>query len=286
MTKYKKLLENFYLFSKNIDDFKAFLSLLSENDKYIIKQIVVLKKINQMILNNPNNKFEILKSVYAKYKQKVIPKTLLFSIIKIDANLNKKLNWTLLLPEQKKNILEKYKLDARIRYAALSEEEKKKKRENNIEKLKKKMGDEKYKLFCSANYKRWYDNLSHDKKIMFSNKRKERYEKLSDDIKIMYKENKKRKLSSLSQNEKQELYKTYLKNKKEKIKNMSVYEKKLYYERLSLRKKIYFDNIPIEKKKIINKFRTFKRQLDRNNISKDEYEQKKNIIKNENMQFL
>ena len=105
--KYKRLLsvyESWESLSNNIDEFKIFLRNLSENERMIIKKIIILKKINKIIIDDKNNKDKILLSVYLKYKEKILPRFLIFSILKIDSktikNLNKELFKLKLLEEQ------------------------------------------------------------------------------------------------------------------------------------------------------------------------------------------
>ena len=248
-----------------------------------------LQKQNYIEKLGDTNKDKILLSVYLKYKEKILPRFLIFSILKIDSktikNLNKELFKLKPLEEQKQIRAAQYK-KIKEKYNALSPEKKKIHNRKRIERRIKKIGYENYKLYCNNMYKKWYNNLSIEKKQEYSNKQKERYSNLSDDIKQKYKDNKKNRFSLFSNEEKQEKYKIYMQNRKKKIKILSEDERNIYYEKLKFRKKIYFDNITIEKRKVLNKIRNYKRQLDKNKITEDEYKQKKTNIIQDNIIFM
>ena len=135
-------------------------------------------------------------------------------------------------------------------------------------------------------YKKWYHNLSEEKKKEYSEKRKNRYIMLPEEIKKKYKENKQNKLLLIPEAERSLMWKRNLEKRKEKIKSLASDEKLAFYERLKLRKKIYFDNITIEKRKVLNRIRTFKRQLNKNYINLEEFNQKKANIIEQNINFI
>ena len=221
--------------------------------------------------------------LYLKYKEKKINSFYIFNILHLNSNTIKILNNELfkLKPiEEQQKIKENISKKNRENYNLLSNEKKKIFNKNRIEKKIKKIGITNYKIYLNNMYKKWYNNLSFERKKAYSIKRKIRYQNLPYEIKQKYKDNKQNKILSLSEKEKKELWRRNLQKRKYKIEQMNPYEKKNYYETLKLRKKVYFNNIPIEKKKIINKIRTFKRQLNKNYITQEEFNiKKKNIIK-------
>ena len=138
-------------------------------------------------------------------------------------------------------------------------------------------------------YKKWYHNLTPEKKKFIQEKRKYRYQMLPEEIKQKYKENKMNKLDKHTQ---KELYKKYWLKKKEKFKELPIEIQKKYKEALRIKKKEYYHSIPL-KKKMLNRIRTYQRQLHANKISIneffkikmkiiDEYKTKQNLFNSSN----
>jgi hypothetical protein len=268
--------------SKDINNLKNYLKNITQEEKNIIQNIIIFKKIYKLIQDNSTQKIQILLPVYNKYKQKLISRFYIFNILKIDQKTIKILNKELFKmksPEDQRKIKQDYYNKIKARYHSMTQEQKKLYNKKRVQKKITKMGYNNYKKYCLDNYKKWYHNLSKEKKLEYSNKRKERYSKLDEDTKQKYKENKQIKLSIYSIKERKEKLKKYLETRNKKINNMTEEEKKIYYDKLKLRKKTYFDNTPIQKRKINNKIRTYKRQLDKKKISIEEYQKKKIIIK-------
>jgi hypothetical protein len=277
--------ESWESLSKNINDLKDYLKNISKKERNIFNNIIIFKKIKKLISDNPENKIKILVPVYSKYKEKTLHRFYIFNILQLKTDTIKILNKELfkMKPiEEQQKIRENISKKIREKYNSLSMEEKKILNKKRIEKKIKKMGLNNYKLYCLNMYKKWYKNLSKEKKEKYSLKRKNRYENLPDDIKQKYKKNKQNKILSLTEQERKALWKKNLKKRNQKIEQLNPDDKKNYYEKLKLRKKIYFDNITIEKRKVLNKIRTYKRQLNKNYITLEEFNKKKEDIIREN----
>ena len=289
---HKRLLyiyENWQLKSNNIDEFKKILKELSQTERNIINNIIIFKKIKTMIINNPIDNIKILLPVYSKYKENKINKFFIHTILKLDSKTKNKLNKELfkLKPIEEQNKIRKnINRKMKEKYDKLSSEQKKKFNRNRIIKKIEKIGYTKYKLNCLNMYKKWYHNLSEEKKKNYSEKRKQKYIMLPDEVKEKYKINKQNKLLLIPEAERSLIWKKNLVKRKNKINNLPHDEKKAYFDKLRLRKKIYFDNITIEKRKVINKIRTFKRQLNKNYITLEEFNQKKSEIIEQNIKFI
>jgi hypothetical protein len=268
----EKTLKSFSCDEKAIDIFKKILDKLSSNEKKIMKNIIICKHINNIIINNPENKIKILLPIYTKYKEKKLAKFFLYFLFKLDSitikNLNKEYN----------------KLKPKVnKYILLSPEDKKIYNKNRIERQKNKMGHENYKKHCINMHKRWYNNLSSEKKIEMKKKRLLRYKTLSNEIKQMYINNRKRKMSDIDVNTKKQLYKNLWLKKKKKFQTLPLEIQKQYKENLKIKKKNYYSKIPLEKKKILNKLRTLKRQLYSKKISLNDFNNMKENMINDNI---
>jgi len=284
---YQRLLVLYELWettSKDLNEFKKFLKNLSESERNIIKNIIIFKKIKN-ILDNSEDKIKILLSIYSKYKQKVFSKFYIFKILQINSTIIKILNKELfkLKPiEEQKQIRKKSYENARKKYNALTPENKKIFNQMRIKKKINKIGYENYRLSCNKFYKKWYHNLNSEKKLEYSYKRKNKYKLLPEERKQQYKNNRNNKLQSLSSEEKKNIYLKYYMKRKENINNMNLIDRQNFKDNLNLRKKKYFDNLSIEKKNIINKIRKIKRQYNKNYITLEEFIQKKKNIMEEN----
>ena len=284
---YQRLLVLYELWettSKDLNEFKKFLKNLSESERNIIKNIIIFKKIKN-ILDNSEDKIKILLSIYSKYKQKVFSKFYIFKILQINSTIIKILNKELfkLKPiEEQKQIRKKSYENARKKYNALTPENKKIFNQMRIKKKINKIGYENYRLSCNKFYKKWYHNLNSEKKLEYSYKRKNKYKLLPEERKQQNKNNRNNKLQSLSSEEKKNIYLKYYMKRKENINNMNLIDRQNFKDNLNLRKKKYFDNLSIEKKNIINKIRKIKRQYNKNYITLEEFIQKKKNIMEEN----
>jgi hypothetical protein len=252
---------------KAIHMFKKILSYLTPKEKQIMKNIVICKNVVDIVNKNQDNKIKILLPYYKKYKEKQMPKFYIYSVMKLN---NYTLNLLKIEYRHTKPKINKYNL--------LSPEQKKIYNRKRIETKINRMGYTNYRKYCVDMYKKWYNNLSLDKKLELKEKRKIRYQFLSNETKQMYRNNRKIKLANNEQ--RKEYYRQIWLRKREKFKSLPIDIQNKYKEDIRIKKNIYYNNISVEKRKLLNKFRTLKRHVVTNKISIDDFNNlKTNIIK-------
>jgi hypothetical protein len=289
MTTFIELLikiERWYdLQNKSKDELKKICLYHTTKEKIIIKNIIVFKRIKELTLKNPEKIIDILLPVYIKYKNKEIESIYIQRILKINKQTMKELNKRIFLlksKEEQEAIRNKIRETRKKYYHSLSKEKKKEYNRNKFINRIKKIGMHNHLKYTAMMYKKWYSNLNEKQKEQIRIRRKIRYSTLDNSIKEKYKETRKKKYREMTKEERQYIYECSKKKKNEQLNNMSEEDRHNYNEILRMRKQIYFDNIPIEKRKILYKIRTFKRQLNRQAITYDEYISKKNELINDN----
>jgi len=280
------------LYENNPDELKKNLKNFTIKDRQILINIINIKKIYNIILKNPEEKFKILLKVYKKYKDKIICIFFLRNILKLSKNDIKKLEkeYFNLLPIEEQNKIKESKKNSYLKrkenYNNLSIEEKKIINKNKKKIYIKKHGYKKYRFKCNEAYKKWYKNRNENIIKENQEKRKLRWINLSQDIKEKYKKNRVEKISNMTVEEKNIYYQNQNDRKKIFINSLSPKEKENYLNKLKLEKQIYFSNISLEKKKVINEIRKYQRQLAKNKITNEEYKVIKKIILDENKKYL
>ena len=280
------------LYENNPDELKKNLKNFTIKDRQILINIINIKKIYNIILKNPEEKFKILLKVYKKYKDKIICIFLLRNILKLSKNDIKKLEkeYFNLLPIEEQNKIKESKKNSYLKrkenYNNLSIEVKKIINKNKKKIYIKKHGYKKYRFKCNEAYKKWYKNRNENIIKENQEKRKLRWINLSQDIKEKYKKNRVEKISNMTVEEKNIYYQNQNDRKKIFINSLSPKEKENYLNKLKLEKQIYFSNISLEKKKVINEIRKYQRQLAKNKITNEEYKVIKKIILDENKKYL
>jgi len=256
---------------------------LPNYQKRILKNIIILDKIKQYIINTDNIKYKI--KLLLRIKQQ-IQSPILYNIMfkdicdkKINYLINKEIFNQKPLDEQNK-IKEKMRLKMREKYRLMTYEEKKlynlKKRKMYI----KKFGLDEYREKLRNQYNKWYNNLSQDKLQNISLKRKLRYISLSQEKKEIYKQNKINKYNILGQEEKKKLLLRYRENKKNKINLMNENDRINYINNLRRKKIEYFRNLPRSRKTYYYRLKTLTRQLKRNDINYNDFNKLKNDLYN------
>ena len=251
--------------------------------KVILKNIIILDKIKQYIINTNNIEYKI--KILLRIKQQ-LQSPILYNIMFKDI-CNKKIKYLINkekfnqkpLEEQNK-IKEIIRFKMREKYRLMTNEEKKL---YNLKKRKiyiKNIGLDKYIQKIRNQYNKWYHNLSPEKLQNISLKRKLRYQSLPQEKKEIYKKNKMNKYNNLNKEEKQKLLLKYREIKKNKINSMNEIDKQNYINNLRRKKIEYFRNLPKTRKTYYYKLKTLTRQLKRNAINYDDFCKLKNDLYN------
>jgi hypothetical protein len=265
----------------NKEVLKNIYSKLSKIQKKILNNIIILDLIKESIIKKNNIDYPINTLLSIKFKE-IYPKSLFYFLYKdiYTLKIKKLLKKEIFLrksPEEQKIIKDQLLIKKKERNNNMTNEEKKIRNLKKKKNLIKKYGLESYREKLRSQYKKWYTNLSSEKKEKIIIKRKLRYKYLSVDIKNKYKNNKNTKYYSLSLEERKKLNLQYKKNREKKINAMNSEQKQIYITNLRKRKLKYFQNLSESKKKYYYKIRTFQRQLKKKQISLDEYNKKKKL---------
>ena len=278
-----KELYNFYInnikYNNNKKEMiKNLWEYLSENNKIILRNIIILDKIKDMVITtNDDNKIKLLANIKTNnnYSKKIF--SIIFKNI-YDKKTNYLVNREIFLRkplEEQDKIRKENNKRARDRYKNMTFSER---RQFNLDRRNyyiRKNGLEQYKLKLREQYRNWYRNLPPSKLHEIKEKRKKRYDSLSPELKQKYN----LRYLNKSFEERQILLNRYRKNRERNFEKLSEEEKNNKRIKMRNYKKAYFKHLSLIKRKFINDSRTLKRKLNNNQIEFNDYTYLKTQLK-------